>query len=177
MKISIRIDRNVVVVLLLALSFLGTSCSSAEPEDISEPPDFVLPDTNGEDWQLANFRGKVVAIYFIKLPFLIPGWEDFYIDELNKIVDQFGDNENVEPILIVFGLDLNSNLDAFLADNNLKMKVLFDNNSVSRSLDISLQNFVTLFVDKSGFFHKRTDTFVNSEEAQSIISDLLNSDS
>jgi len=95
---------------------------------------------------------------------------------LNKVVDRYGADDNVELVAVAFDWDSQDEIDEFITDHDLRMKVLIDNATVFRSLDISTQFYVTLFVNKSGYFHKRTNELLNSEQANSLIADLLEMD-
>jgi len=50
--------------LLLSCGFLVATCgfSLAETEIGKAAPNFTLPDTNGKEWSLANFKGKYVVL-------------------------------------------------------------------------------------------------------------------
>lgn len=142
-------------------------------------PDFVLPDQNGKEHKLSNYKGKWVLIYFYPKD-NTPGWTK----EACQIRDKFDDFENLKAKVFGISVDSVKSHDSFAQKYKLPFAILADEEKKVVSLyDVwGVKNFMgrvymglnrtSFLVDPKGKIAKIYQKVKPDIHAQEVLRDL-----
>ncbi len=159
--------RAVLTVFLLSIFFI-LACSR-QPQS-AYAPDFTLPDLNGKEVSLSDYRGKIVIIDFFSTTCpvcveLIPNLRDVY--------KKFKDHD-----LVILGIDLDTvpneqALKEFVQSKRINYPVLIGNDEIVMKYGgFSVLPYM-VFIDKKGRIFKIHQGYIEKRELEAYIVKMM----
>ena len=143
----LKILMLIMVVLIVVPLLSGCTCSEADdvPELIA--PDFELPDLDGQQVALSDFRGQPVMLNFWAIRCAPCRYEMPLFQEIHE------DNKWIEKGLVILAVNLQESADdvrLFMGQNGLSFTVLLDYTGAVSNMYGVMGIPATLFIDKDG---------------------------
>lgn len=143
--------------------------AKTDPSSRTEAPNFELPDLEGSQVSLSDYKGKVIIIDF---------WATWCapcrkaIPELIELKNEYAD-KGVEIIGISLDTDTKDNVDPFVEKMEINYPVVYGNTRITQSFG-GIQSIPTSFViDKQGRIFSRYTGYVNKQVYENDINKLI----
>ena len=157
-----------ILVILIVLGSIATSCQSEAPEVGKRAPDFQLNTLDGQSVSLSDLKGKPVLVNFWQIRCPPCAYEMPY---LQQIYDEWQRNGLV--LLAINIVESSSQAEEFMQSQGLAFPVLLDSDgNIAQRYNIRYIP-TTFFIDKDGIIkYIKVGPFRSKAEIESILSKL-----
>jgi len=157
-----------ILVILIVLGSIATSCQSEAPEVGKRAPDFQLNTLDGQSVSLSDLKGKPVLVNFWQIRCPPCAYEMPY---LQQIYDEWQRNGLV--LLAINIVESSSQAEEFMQSQGLSFPVLLDSEAaVAQRYNIRYIP-TSFFIDKDGIIkYIKVGPFRSKAEIESILSKL-----